>query len=369
MKLNHILNEISYGSLIDKEKYNDLDNADKTLYRYTADSISKIDHYFSELLERYPFKGGIVFRGLHFDSQEQYENFISNINNGFLELSESSSWTRFKETAADFAHTKKSYFPTPDLMNAESKRRNSGEHMTGYAGVVLKTNIKPNIAIDVNLSEFAKEDEIILPKGKYKVDIVFKAEPFNRKYTNIQAAFDDLKRGDKKSKQIIEWLLLSKFDELSSSQIDTIIKYKYGVILKISISELKDNVIVDLIKNYKSNTFELKIDTPFILPIDLYKRASKTMQTKFDKMYNIIDNELNAKILKLESLENVIRMNINDLTQYANSYHHSKAIKSLKAIAVKTYNKVNEKNYAKSNNIPLNQLTKTLEILVKIMSL
>ena len=34
MKLNHILNEISYGSLIDKEKYNDLDNADKTLYRY-----------------------------------------------------------------------------------------------------------------------------------------------------------------------------------------------------------------------------------------------------------------------------------------------------------------------------------------------
>jgi hypothetical protein len=315
MKLNHILNEISYGSLIDKEKYNDLDNADKTLYRYTADSISKIDHYFSELLERYPFKGGIVFRGLHFDSQEQYENFISNINNGFLELSESSSWTRFKETAADFAHTKKSYFPTPDLMNAESKRRNSGEHMTGYAGVVLKTNIKPNIAIDVNLSEFAKEDEIILPKGKYKVDIVFKAEPFNRKYTNIQTAFDDLKRGDKKSKQIIEWLLLSKFDELSSSQIDTIIKYKYGVILKISISELKDNVIVDLIKNYKSNTFELKIDTPFILPIDLYKRASKAMQTKFDKMYNIIDNELNAKILKLESLENVIRMNINDLTQ------------------------------------------------------
>ena len=46
MKLKHILNEISYGSLIDKEKYNDLDNADKTLYRYTADSISKIDHYF-----------------------------------------------------------------------------------------------------------------------------------------------------------------------------------------------------------------------------------------------------------------------------------------------------------------------------------
>ena len=138
--------------------------------------------------------------------------------------------------------------------------------------------------------------------------------------------------------------------------------------LKHILSELKDNVIVDLIKDYKSNTFELKIDTPFILPIDLYKRASKAMQTKFDKMYNIIDNELNAKILKLESLENVIHMNINDLKQYANSYH-SKAIKSLKAIAVKTYNKVNEKNYAKSNNIPLNQLTKTLEILVKIMSL
>ena len=368
MKLNHILNEISYGSLIDREKYNELDNADKTLYRYTADSISKIDHYFSELLERYPFKGGIVFRGLHFDSQEQYENFISNINNGFLELTESSSWTRFKETAADFAHTKKSYFPTPDLMNAEIKRRNSGEHMTGYAGIVLKTNIKSNIAIDVNLSEFAKEDEIILPKGKYKVDIVFKAEPFNRKYTNIQTAFDDLKRGDKKSKQIIEWLLLSKFDELSSSQIDAIIKYKYDGILKTSISELKDNVIVDLIKDFKPNTFELKIDTPFILPIDLYKRASKTMQTKFDKMYNIIDNELNAKILKLESLENVIHMNINDLKQYANSYH-SKAIKSLKTIALKTYNKVNEKNYAKSNNIPLTQLTKTLEILVKIMSL
>ena len=32
MKLKHILNETSYGSLIDNEKYTDLDNADELIH-------------------------------------------------------------------------------------------------------------------------------------------------------------------------------------------------------------------------------------------------------------------------------------------------------------------------------------------------
>lgn len=369
MKLKHILNEISYGSLINKEKYNDLDNADKTLYRYTADSVSKIDHYFSELLERYPYEGGTIYRGLHFDSQEEYESFINMLDNQYIELTDSSSWTRFKETAKDFAHSKKSYFPTQDLMHAELQRRETGEHMTGYGGIVLKTTIKSNKAIDVNLSEFAKEDEIILPKGKYKVTIDFKAEPFNRKYNDINQAFIDLKRNDKKSKQIIEWLLLSKFDELTQEQIDIIIKMKYSEILKLPISSISNKVEVELLNDFKPDIFDLKINIPFILPIDLYKRASKTIQSKFDKINLTIDKALEIKISKLTTLENVIYANISDLKRYSKNYHDSNAIQKLKMLATKTYNLVNGRNYAKDNNISLTTLTKNIEILIQIMGL
>ena len=49
--------------------------------------------------------------------------------------------------------------------------RKNHERVVGYRGVILETTIKAGIAIDVTRSKFAKESEVILPSGSYKISV------------------------------------------------------------------------------------------------------------------------------------------------------------------------------------------------------
>lgn len=150
--------------------------AGEWLKKYTYDGISKFpnESIIDYLMQNYSNKKPLtIYRGLHFDDKEQYDEFMTNLkeNNYQIRTKNISSWTPSFETAEDFALTKKSYYPTASIMSQEQERSVSKEYMTGYRGVVLEANIGPHSGIMVSDTPYAKEDEVILPKGTYKVKI------------------------------------------------------------------------------------------------------------------------------------------------------------------------------------------------------
>ena len=153
-----------------------LDNADKQLKQYVKDELAIYGkNAYKTLLERYPTEEDLtVYRGINFKSRLEYHRFIKNLekNNGYTQESKASSYTRDKSTAIGFAETTKTYYPTLEIIEAESKRAKEGETLSGYCGVVLKTTIKKGEAVDVNSSKYGIEDEILVePQKSVKVEV------------------------------------------------------------------------------------------------------------------------------------------------------------------------------------------------------
>ena len=69
--------------------------------------------------------------------------------------------------------TRPSYMEFMDSENMKliSAARKNHERVVGYRGVILETSIKAGVGIDVNRSKFAKESEVILPSGSYKISV------------------------------------------------------------------------------------------------------------------------------------------------------------------------------------------------------
>jgi len=152
------------------------DPVDKAISKYTLnpDYLYLIDSVFDEAVDQYPNDHKItLYRGLNFDTEEDYFKFMSSIKNNTLETNNISSWSPSKSVAKQFAVTKPSYMEFMDRykMSLISKQEKEGERITGYRGVIISTTIPPKKAIDLSKSEYSKESEMILPSGKYEVDI------------------------------------------------------------------------------------------------------------------------------------------------------------------------------------------------------
>lgn len=247
MRFKQYLAETHYGSLVNKDKYDGLDRHEKALYTYTADGQTHLgSETVSVLAKRYPYDGGTVYRGLHFDDQEQHDAFLDKIKDGRLESEYFSSWTPNERTAEDFAHSKKTYFPTMSIMMAHDKMRKEGEHMSGYGGVVISTHVGPKIGVDVRKTEFAKESEVILPAGTYSVKVVKMLEPFKRKYNSIEKVREYLKElkktkdRDEEHDKMLEYLGMSWLDKLEPEDIDIMLRYQLSTFLKMDAKELRE---------------------------------------------------------------------------------------------------------------------------------
>ena len=156
-------------------------DGDEWLKRYTVDAIDKYPSKaaLKDLLTKYPFQGGVLYRGLNFHDKEQYDDFLANTKNGtVLETGDISSWSPVRAESVSFAITRPTYFLNRELMQAEDKKNKDIDYMIGHAGVILKITVGPNVGIDVNKSDYGKEQEVILIPGTYKISVDETMLPF-----------------------------------------------------------------------------------------------------------------------------------------------------------------------------------------------
>lgn len=154
--------------------YNDYDEVDGTLVRYTLNPTTPIIGIFEDALYRYSNDKPItIYRGLNFSSKEGYEEFMQSITNGRLKIERCSSWSPSKSTAEIFAMTRPCYmeFMGFGSMTLVSQQEKESERIAGYRGVILKTRISAHKGIDLRKTSFAKEDEILLGPGTYRVEV------------------------------------------------------------------------------------------------------------------------------------------------------------------------------------------------------
>lgn len=109
-----------------------------------------------------------VFRGLLFQSEGSYKNFIKSIKSGYLTTTRATSWTTSKDVAEDFATHRKNLNNSVamGLYLSMERARRAYDKIDGYKGVVLVTNIDPKQGIEL---EIGGEAEVLLPPGRYKV--------------------------------------------------------------------------------------------------------------------------------------------------------------------------------------------------------
>lgn len=160
------------------------DNLER-LEQYVRNSGYLTNDYVETLAHRYPYDGGYLYRGLHFDTQEQFDRFMESIADGKITTSGMSSWTKSEDTAKSFSMMKMTYEPNLSIMMADKKRQNAGDYMTGFEGVVIKTKVPRDVGLDVTKTDIGAEGEVILPAGSYPVEIVHNSVPYSRQYDDL----------------------------------------------------------------------------------------------------------------------------------------------------------------------------------------
>jgi hypothetical protein len=223
-----------------KESYN-------WLKEYTEYGYNKYpsENSLKYLLKKYPNEQSItIYRGLHFDTKEEYDKFMSSFNSK-VTTKVISSWSPSYSTAEEFAMTKKTYHPTAMIMSQEMEREKAKEYMTGYRGIVLKTTISPNTGIDVDKTKHAKESEIILPPGTYNVEISTVKKKFKHK----------IEDGEDTIGSIIDKMIDPKYkDDQYYKNFFEFIKHNYPEDIRQS-DELKQKIVKMINQKYKKMDF------------------------------------------------------------------------------------------------------------------
>jgi hypothetical protein len=171
---------------------------DKAIDRYTHDPmyISDIEEVWKDALFQYNLDSNTkVYRGLNFDTKEDYDKFINSLEKGYLKTQSITSWSPNKDTAVGFASTKPTYmeFMTKERAKQISEASKKGEYITGYRGVVLETIAKKDISLDLEKSKFHKEPEILIPASNIKIIKITDIKTFEEEYKD-KNIFDDFRK-------------------------------------------------------------------------------------------------------------------------------------------------------------------------------
>jgi len=204
MKINDIITEGYYDD--ERDPYEHLDWADQWLAKYTRHSWNRWpgEDVINELMERYPNDEPMtLYRGLNFRTKKDLFAFMKDTNRlKTLREGKISSWSPSVGTAHQFSVTRPTYDLNYELMHDEGHKSKMRDHMIGYIGIMLKTQIGPHEGIDVRKSEAVKESEIILPPGEYAIELHKAYVPFERsvKASNVKRKFMSIKNiGDEDS--------------------------------------------------------------------------------------------------------------------------------------------------------------------------
>lgn len=209
----------------DNEDYRDLDRHDRWLAKYTYENLDKwpASETIDTLLTRYPSNKQKIYRGLNFRTKDKFDDFMESLDGDVLTTSSISSWAHDHDSAYQFSIVRPTYFPDEETFKQEKIAREKGEVIRGYCGVILTTTVEQGQGIDVSKSRLGHEPEIILPAGKYKVDVHIErtfSEQFARgdlttdKFAEMISKTDDL-IGDSKTANIWKHILINQQDNLS----------------------------------------------------------------------------------------------------------------------------------------------------------
>lgn len=201
-----------YKEILRENPYDDLEQ----YVRHNTTIPSSI----GELIPRHPFGGGTVYRGLSFISQANYDRFMEGIEGGVFTNPMDSSWTTNLATAQEFATMEKSYDPTPSVMAGMKMMGKTGDFTYAYGGVVISTVLPDGVALDVSAAlENSAESEVIVPRGKYQVEIAEVIVPYRRQYDTpekIQQLYNGIMAGEDQDK--IHFFTNSVLPHLSPEQ-------------------------------------------------------------------------------------------------------------------------------------------------------
>jgi hypothetical protein len=214
----------------DSDRFRSLPSWDKWLARYTYEGLDRwpTREIIDRLLALYPNdKEMTLLRGLNFDTKEQYDTFMASIQDNVIDCQGITSWSPDRETAWEFTNTKKTYFPSYEIMKNDRDAINAGEKVRGYRGVLLKTTIAPNTGIDVNVSHLGHESEVILPSGQYKVEVILN-KTFKDQFQDgdlvLSRIFKEIKSRDHLQGDTWEYITRSQISSLTQAQKTKILK-------------------------------------------------------------------------------------------------------------------------------------------------
>ncbi|MCP4523940.1 MAG: hypothetical protein GY828_07025 [Candidatus Gracilibacteria bacterium] len=204
--------------MYDEDKYNN--RSQKALDKHVRDEIAIYSQdIYQELRAQYSNEEDMtIYRGINFSSRLAYHRFMKSLekDGGYIQSS-ASSFAVSKETAADFSETTKTYYPTKEVIAAESERRKTGEKLSGYCGVILTAQISKGEAVDVCSSDFGIEDEILMEPNKLiKVEV----EVINSlKYQVNQSNFDIneyIQNCKVLSDPLFQYITINKADQINN---------------------------------------------------------------------------------------------------------------------------------------------------------
>lgn len=239
MKFINFLNE-AYG---DDHHYNDYSEDDYSgsgpdyaLKSYIKDPGKKrwLDEYEDDLISMYGNdKPEKLYRGLNFDTREDYEEFLHAIDDGKITIENSaSSWTRDYQTARQFAKTKPSYmeFMTKEKMKLIDDADKNKEYVVGYRGIILEIDIGKNIGVDTSKTPYAAEDEIIIFSGTYKCICHELTKNSDRiKSDGLEKILDEIEgHGDKEDKGNYNSIMISKIVQDHKDELTPKMKAFFG---------------------------------------------------------------------------------------------------------------------------------------------
>lgn len=252
------------------------ENYDETPY-YLKQYIKSGERYLlsgheKELLDMYPLKKSlVVYRGLNFNTEEDYKEFLKQVdlkNKIYLNPS-ISSWTTFLDEAISFAMTPKKYteyFSLEDIKSI-SKQEKEYERLAGYNGIVLEIEVQPNQAIDIQ--DISVENEILVPKGKYKLINYKLIDNFTNIFANIKTedeCLDVLKTlSDKNFSEFtkaVKWLNKNKRELLTDNILHYILSQNEDLIYYISdvSDKIKHEVFLKIMNDIKNANEKYKVE-------------------------------------------------------------------------------------------------------------
>jgi len=175
--VKQVLKEGAY----DEDDAADLEFDDRILYSYVRNvgqfAPPPSGDAADSLMQKYPVtQKKLIYRGMMFDTKEQYQEFLEKISGGSMETTGFTSWTPNKTTAFQFAVTRPSFSITREL--SMLMRDNPGESLMGKGGIILEVECDAGDGIDVSQFEYAAENEVLLKPGNWKINVVKKIVQF-----------------------------------------------------------------------------------------------------------------------------------------------------------------------------------------------